>query len=133
MYESETFRGLLERLRAAGELEDIKDPVDSRHIATLVDQADKALLFHNVVGYDIPVVSGLIRSSRRVAIGLGVERYADIEQKLTRAIADPIPPVYVETSATREVTQIGDEVDLFNLPVPMSSILDGGPMITRSL
>ena len=57
MYKSETFRGLLERLRAAGELEDIKDPVDSRHIATLVDQADKALLFHNVVGYDIPVVS----------------------------------------------------------------------------
>ena len=87
MYESETFRGLLERLRAAGELEDIKDPVDSRHIATLVDQADKALLFHNVVGYDIPVVSGLIRSSKRVAIGLGVEHYADIEQKLTRAIA----------------------------------------------
>ena len=133
MYESETFRGLLERLRAAGELEDIKDPVDSRHIATLVDQADKALLFHNVVGYDIPVVSGLIRSSKRVAIGLGVERYADIEQKLTHAIADPIPPVYVETSATREVTQIGDEVDLFNLPVPMSSILDGGPMITAGV
>ena len=34
--------------------------------ATLVDQADKALLFHNVVGYEIPVVSGLIRSSKRV-------------------------------------------------------------------
>ena len=89
MYESETFRGMLERLRAAGELEDIKAPVDSRHIATLVDQADKALLFHDVVGYDIPVVSGLIRSSKRVAIGLGVARYTDIEEKLTRAIAKP--------------------------------------------
>ena len=32
MYEKESFRGMLERLRAAGELEDIKDPVDSRHI-----------------------------------------------------------------------------------------------------
>src|SRR3954462_4582768 len=98
MYENESFRGLLERLRAAGELEDIKDPVDSRHIATLVDQADKALLFHNVLGFDIPVVSGLLRSSRRVAIGFGVDKYADIEHKLTRAIAGPIAPKYVETS-----------------------------------
>ena len=133
MYEKESFRGMLERLRAAGELEDIKDPVDSRHIATLVDQADKALYFHNVLGYDIPVVSGLLRSSKRVAIELGVDKYADIEHKLTRAIAEPIPPVYVERSATREVTQIGDEVDLFNLPVPMSSVLDGGPMITAGV
>ena len=133
MYEREIFRDLLERLRAAGELDDVRDPVDSRHIATLVDQADKALLFHRVVGYDIPVVSGLIRSSRRVAIGMGVERYADIEEKLTRAITTPIPPVYVETSATREITHVGDNVDLFNLPVPMSSILDGGPVITAGV
>ncbi len=133
MYETETFRQLLERLRAAGQLEDIEDPVDSRHIATLVDQSAKALMFHRVVGYDMPVVSGLIRSSERMALGMGVERYADIEHKLTRAIAAPIAPVYVETSATREVTHIGDDVDLFNLPVPMSSILDGGPMITAGV
>src|SRR5688572_3038975 len=133
MYERETFRELLDRLRAAGELEDIRDPVDSRHIATLVDQADKALLFHRVVGYDIPVVSGLIRSSKRVAVGFGVERYTDIEAKLTHAMTNPIRPVYVETSATREVTHIGGDVDLFNLPVPMSSILDGGPMITAGV
>jgi 2,5-furandicarboxylate decarboxylase 1 len=133
MYESETFRQLLDRLRTAGQLQDIKDPVDSRHIATLVDQSDKALMFHRVVGYDIPVVSGLLRSSERMALNMGVERYADIEHKLTRAIAAPIPPVYVETSATRAVTRIGDDVDLFDLPVPMSSILDGGPMITAGV
>ncbi|HEX2826249.1 MAG TPA: UbiD family decarboxylase [Burkholderiales bacterium] len=133
MYERETFRELLERLRAAGELEDIREPVDSRHIATLVDQADKALLFHDVVGYDMPVVSGILRSAKRVGISMGVDRYADIEDKLTRAIAKPIPPVYVETSATREVTHVGGDVDLFDLPVPMSSILDGGPMITAGV
>ena len=52
---------------------------------------------------------------------------------LTRAIAQPIPPVYVEQSAAREVTRIGDAVDLFDLPIPMSSILDGGPMITAGV
>ena len=130
MYERETFRQYLDRLRAKDQLVDMRQPVDSRHIATLVDQSDKALLFHRVIGYDMPVVSGLIRSSERMALGMGVERYGDIEQVLTRAIAKPIEPRYVETSPVREVTRIGDEVDLFDLPVPMSSVLDGGPVIT---
>jgi 2,5-furandicarboxylate decarboxylase 1 len=130
MNEREGFRHFLDRLREKNQLADIREPVDSRHIATLVDQSDKALMFHRVLGYDMPVVSGLIRSSERMAIGMGVERYADIEQLLTRALANPIEPKYVETSRVREVTKVGDEVDLFDLPVPMSSVLDGGPVIT---
>ena len=133
MYEREGFRGYLERLRSRNQLLDLHEPVDSRHIATLVDQSDKALLFHRVIGYDMPVVSGLIRSSERMAIGMGVERYADIEQVLTRALASPIQPKYVETSRAREVTHVGDQVDLFDLPVPMSSVLDGGPVITAGV
>jgi 2,5-furandicarboxylate decarboxylase 1 len=133
MYEQEGFRGYLERLRSRNQLIDMREPVDSRHIATLVDQSDKALMFHRVIGYDMPVVSGLIRSSERMAIGMGVERYADIEHVLTRALASPIQPKYVETSRAREVTHAGDQVDLFDLPVPMSSVLDGGPVITAGV
>jgi len=133
MYEREGFRQYLDRLRAKNQLADMREPVDSRHIATLVDQSDKALMFHRVIGYDMPVVSGLIRSSERMAIGMGVERYGDIEQLLTRALAKPIEPRYVETSRVREVTRVGDDVDLFDLPVPMSSVLDGGPVITAGV
>ncbi len=133
MYEKESFREYLDRLRDKNQLADIREPVDSRHIATLVDQSDKALMFHRVLGYDMPVVSGLIRSSERMAIGMGVERYADIEHRLTNALAKPIQPKYVETSRAREVTRVGDDVDLFDLPVPMSSVLDGGPMITAGI
>ena len=68
---SENFRQFLERLRSEKELIDIKQPVDIRHIATLVDQSDKALLFHNVIGYDMPVVSGIIRTQKRAAMGMG--------------------------------------------------------------
>lgn len=46
-----TFRTLLDDLRTAGELTEISKPVDIRHIATLVDQADTALLFRNVIGH----------------------------------------------------------------------------------
>ncbi|HXF88995.1 MAG TPA: UbiD family decarboxylase [Xanthobacteraceae bacterium] len=129
----ENFRQFLDRLRQAGELVDLHQPVDIRHIATLVDQAKTALFFHNVIGYDMPVVSGIIRSKERATMALGCEYFSEIEQKLAAAIAKPIPPRQVKTSPTREVTYVGENVDLYKLPIPMSSIYDGGPMITAGV
>jgi 2,5-furandicarboxylate decarboxylase 1 len=129
----EKFRGFLDRLRSERELIDIKQAVDIRHIATLVDQSERALLFHNVIGYDMPVVSGIIRTQHRAMLGMGVSVYADIEVKLEQGITKPIAPRYVETAPHKQVIQVGDDVDLFKLPVPMSSIYDGGPMITAGV
>ena len=52
----ENFRQFLDRLRQNGELVDLHQAVDIRHIATLVDQSKTALFFHEVIGYDMPVV-----------------------------------------------------------------------------
>ncbi len=95
----ENFRQFLDRLRQAGELVDLHQAVDIRHIATLVDQANTALYFHNVIGYDMPVVSGIIRSRERAIMSLGCETYREIEDKLAQAIAKPIPPKYVQDLA----------------------------------
>src|SRR6187551_634820 len=129
----ENFRQFLDRLRQTGELVDLHQPVDIRHIATLVDQADTALYFHKVIGYELPVVSGIIRSRERAMMALGCDTYREIEDKLKQAIDHPIPPKYVKTSPTREVVLTGDDVDLYKLPIPMSSIFDGGPMITAGV
>src|SRR5499433_2292618 len=129
----ENFRQFLDRLRQAGELTDLHQPVDIRHISTLVDQAKAALFFHNVIGYDVPVVSGIIRSRERATMALGCGSYAEIEHKLRAAIDKPIPPKHVNSSPTREITLVGDDVDLYRLPIPMSSIYDGGPMITAGV
>jgi 2,5-furandicarboxylate decarboxylase 1 len=129
----ENFRQFLDRLRQNGELVDLHQPVDIRHIATLVDQAKTALYFHNVIGYDMPVVSGIIRTQKRAIMSMGASNYAEIEAMLKKAIDDPIAPKLVNASPTREVTVLGDEVDLFKLPIPMSSIYDGGPMITAGI
>src|ERR1700756_1384314 len=102
----ETFRGFLDQLRQAGELVDFHQPVDIRHIATLVDQSDKALLFHNVIGYDMPVVSGIIRSRERAVMSMGVKTYGEIETRLKKGIDHPIAPIMVNTSPTREVTMV---------------------------
>ncbi len=130
---NENFRGFLERLRAAGELIDVRQPVDIRHIATLVDQCDKGLVFHNVVGYSMPVVSGIIRTPQRAIMSMGCENYAQIEAMLEKGINNPIPPKRVTSSPTKELIQTGDAVDLFKLPIPMSSVFDGGPMITAGV
>ena len=64
----ENFRQFLDRLRQNGELVDLHQPIDIRHIATLVDQAKTALFFHKVIGYEMPVVSGLIRTRERAML-----------------------------------------------------------------
>ena len=129
----ENFREFLDRLRNARELIDVKQPVDIRHIATLVDQSDKALLFHDVIGYEMPVVSGIVRSRERSMMAMGCTDYAEIEKKLRHAIDNPVASRFVEKVRHKEVIAVGDEVDLFKLPIPMSSVFDGGPMITAGV
>src|SRR6202049_4614480 len=100
----------LARLRQPAEVVALHQPVDIRHIATLVDQAKTALFFHKVIGYDLPVVSGIIRSRERAIMALGCETYREIEDKLQRAIDRPIPPAYVKTSPAREGVLLDDAV-----------------------
>ena len=130
---NEGFREFLERLRRERELVDIKQPVDIRHIATLVDQSEPALFFRNIIGYKLPVVSGLYRTQRRITLAMGCGEFREIEDKLRHGLDHPVAPRYVETAPHKEVIQVGDDVDLLTLPIPMSSIYDGGPMITAGV
>src|SRR5246500_2655663 len=129
----ENFRQFLDRLRQTGELVDLHQPVDIRHIATLVDQAKTALFFHKVIGYDMPVVSGIIRTQERAMMSMHAENYREIEDKLQAAITKPIASKTVKKSPADEIFLEGDDVDLYKLPIPMSSIYDGGPMITAGV
>src|SRR5260370_34531068 len=81
----------------------------------------------------MPVVSGISRWRERATMALGCDTYAELEHKLRAAIDKPIPPKSVKSSPTREITLVDDEVDLYRLPIPMSSIYDGGPMITAGV
>ena len=130
---TENFRDFIEHLRREKELVDIRQAVDIRHIATLVDQSPHALLFHDVIGYGLPVVSGIIRTERRAALGMGCEKYSEIEGKLRHGIDHPVAPRRRENAPHKQVIKLGDDVDLYSLPIPMSSIYDGGPMITAGV
>jgi 2,5-furandicarboxylate decarboxylase 1 len=57
-----------------------------------------------VIGYDMPVVSGIIRSSERAMMSMGCETYREIEEKLAAGHRKPDPAeVRRDGSPTREV------------------------------
>jgi 2,5-furandicarboxylate decarboxylase 1 len=127
-----SFRSVLDDLRGADELLEVKKPVDIRYIATLVDQSNKAVLFRDVIGYDMPVLSGLTNSRERIAIAMGCG-YEETEARLRQGLDGPIEPEEVSSGPAREVVQRDGSVDLFNLPIPLFSLRDGGPMITAGV
>jgi 2,5-furandicarboxylate decarboxylase 1 len=124
-----SFRSYLAELNKNGELIEITKHTDPRDIAALVAQSEKALLFKNVVGYSMPVVAGLLQSRNRIAIGMGVP-YEKIEAKLRGAMDHPIKPRRVKRAPVKDVVLTKNKVNLFDLPVPIFSVMDGGPMIT---
>jgi 2,5-furandicarboxylate decarboxylase 1 len=126
------FRGYLETLKKNDELLVISQATDLRDIAALVPQSDKALWFSNVRGYAMPLVSGLLQSRSRLALGLGAA-YEKIEAKLRKAMEHPIKPKRVTRAPVKEVILTKNKVDLYQLPVPIFSVMDGGPMITAGV
>src|ERR1043166_410264 len=121
-----SFRDYINILRKNNELLEIAKPVDLRNVAALVGQSEKALLFKNVTGYSMPVVSGLLQARNRIALGMGVA-YEDIADKLGKAMAKPIKPKRVGNPPVKEVVLTGKRINLYDLPVPVFSVMDGGP------
>jgi 2,5-furandicarboxylate decarboxylase 1 len=126
------FRAYLDALRKNDELTVISKTADLRDIAALVPQSDRALLFTSVRGYAMPVASGLLQSRNRLAIGMGVP-YDKIEAKLRRAMDQPVKPKRMQKAPVKKVILTKNKVDLYRLPVPVFSIMDGGPMITAGI
>ena len=124
-----SFRDYINTLRKNDELLEIAKPVDLRDVAALVAQSEKALLFRNLPGYSMPLVSGLLQSRNRIALGMGVA-YEGVAAKLGNAMNKPIKPKRVTNAPVKEVILTGKKVNLYDLPVPVFSVMDGGPMIT---
>ena len=118
-------REFLEELKKRGDLMVIDKKVSPVHeICAFTrkssDMGGPALLFTNVEGYDMPVLSGLYGTRERVrlALGLGddtksvIKEYVAHENKF-------IPPVTVgdDEAPVHEVVLTGDAVDLYKLPI----------------
>ena len=129
---SGTFREFLDVLRENDELIDINKPVDLRNVAALTADSEKALFFSNPIGYSLPLTSGMLQSRNRLALAMDAP-YGEIHKKFQWAMSNSIDPVTVDDAPVKERIQEGDAVNLFELPVPIFSTLDGAPMITGAV
>src|SRR5262249_25972934 len=127
-----SFRGYLDTLKKNQELTVISKATDLRDVAALVPQSDKALLFTHVRGYSMPVASGLLQSRNRFALGMSTA-YEKIEEKLRAAMDRPLKPKRITKAPVKDVILTKNKVDLYQLPVPVFSVMDGGPMITAGV
>lgn len=129
---SARFRDFLQQLIEIGELRRVSEEVDLREISARVGASETALWFERVRGYRMGVVSGILGSRARLAAALDCQ-HRDIGKSFRARAQNKQPPIAVNTGPAKEVIKIGDAVDLFDLPVPLISQLDGGPYITGGI
>ena len=144
-------RGLLKRIKTPVscdlEITEITDRISKKEGAGNV-----ALLFENVIGYDVPVLINAFGSMERMAMALGVNKIDDVADEIRTMLRLPyislqnkmdvisiIPmikrainfPKYVKNAPCQEVIERDPDLDKF--PILRCWPQDGGPFITLPL
>jgi 4-hydroxy-3-polyprenylbenzoate decarboxylase len=122
----------------AGELKRIETEVDWNlelsHISKINEEnKGPALFFSKIKGYDTPVFGSAFTTAKRLAIALG--RPTDtslcgLSRSWMEAISSKlIPPKVVKSGPALENVLEGEQINLYNFPVPKFYPMDGGRFI----
>ncbi len=154
-------RDFINQLEKQGELKRISVEVDPYLEMTEISdrtlkQEGPALLFENPKGSNIPVLSNLFGTPKRVAMGMGSDSVTDLRGigELLAYLKEPEPPKgmkdamekipvfkqvlnmapkVINNPPCQEVIRIGDEVDLSVFPIQTCWPDDAAPLITWPL
>ena len=154
-------REFIAQLEAKGDLKRIQASVSPRlemtEISDRVLRADgPALLFERPAGHDIPVLTNLFGSARRVAAAMGLADASGLREvgRMLAFLREPeppkglrdlwdkfpvwkqllnMPPRLVSKGSSQEIVREGGDVDLSRLPVQTCWPGDAGPLITWGL
>ncbi|HJX23569.1 MAG TPA: UbiD family decarboxylase [Candidatus Bathyarchaeia archaeon] len=130
-------RSFIRALEDASELKRVRRQVDARLELAAVVRASElsdgpALLFEDVKGSKIPVVSGLLSNVERAAIALGVGE-EDLLPRISGAVEAPMKPKVVEDGPVRENIH-KNGIDLLKMfPIPIHAEKDAGPYISAGV
>lgn len=98
----------------------------------LPPQKRPALVFENVKGFKIPLVTGVLGASREIyAIGLETDSVEGINRRWDEALENPIPPRMVQDGPCKQNILLGEDVNILKLPVPTWTVgEDPAPFFT---
>ena len=127
----QSMRAALARLRAAGQLRVIDEPVAPRHeLAAYLSVLphDGTVLFENLAGHPgARILANLLPSRARIAAALDTT-VAALQAKIVAAIGSPMPPLPVGDAPCQELSSA--DPDLGALPIPTFFEHETGPYIT---
>jgi UbiD family decarboxylase len=133
----QSLRGFLEETEGTlpGEFLRIKEPVSRElEMTSVVFELDRigktpVIVFENVKGFNIPVVTNVAASRKLLARCLNTEP-DKLPLTFRERCQNYIPPEIVAKGAWDEVVLEGDQVDLTKLPIPFQFTVDAAPYIT---
>ncbi|MGQ9554295.1 MAG: menaquinone biosynthesis decarboxylase [Anaerolineae bacterium] len=108
-------RDFIDLLEERGQLKRVRVPVSSElEITAITDRISKgpteanvALLFENVQGYDMPVLINAFGSEQRMAWALGSEHLGELTERMERLLSPDIPE-----SLLGKLKRLGDFLDV---------------------
>ncbi len=154
-------RDFIADLEKRGELKRITTEISTELEMTEISQrvleaGGPALLFENVKGHDMPVLTNLFGKDTRIALGMGRESASELREigELLAFLKEPEPPKglkdawdklpvfkkvlhmspkIVKKAPWQEVVMQGDDVDLDKLPIQTCWPEDVAPLLTWGL
>ena len=137
MNESQSLRGFLAMVERdyPEELLRIKAPVRTHlDMTSLVFELEHAgrspvVVYENVEGHTMPVVTNIAGSRKLLAACLGVAQ-PDLPSAFRDRVQKYIPCETVKEAPWQEVVIEGDQVDLSKLPIPTHFSVDAAPYVT---
>ena len=154
-------RDFIQQLDTLGELRKVPESVSVRLEMTAIGDSvlragGPALLFEQPAGYNIPCLTNLFGTPRRVALGMGADSTDDLRDvgRLLASLKEPEPPKGLKDAGKlfgmakalwdmkpsvqrrapcQDVVIEGGDVDLARLPVQTCWPGDAGPLITWGL
>ena len=99
------------------------------------DERFPLVIFENVKGSTIPLVANMHAGFERLRLALGMEQggVKEFLKECAAREAHPIDPVIVDSGPVQEVVQLGNEVDVEELPICTYHEKDAGKYITAGL
>jgi UbiD family decarboxylase len=137
----QSLRGFVSALERAhpGEVLRIREPVDlayqTQALAIELERRRRfpVLIFEQVRGHSIPMVSNVMASRRGLAMALSVGE-AELPEEYAKRLKEPLKPVVLDRPPFPVDVHRGDgAVDLGALPIPTYFPGDGGPYLTAGL
>lgn len=136
MYDLRSFLKVIESDK--NEFVKVSREVDRKFEATAVmeklqyEDQYPTVLFENIKGSDIPVLSNLFASRDRIAKAFGVTT-RELNKTVRELEVKPIKPVMVDDAPVQEVVLTGDQVDLSKLPILLHNEKEAGPYLSAGM